>query len=486
MATNRFGYSDDFVLKNGKVGINTAEPQETLDVAGVAKGENLKVTGVSSFTAYEGFLSSNHTVSESITLNENQGLTASLSGEIIVGTGVTVTVATAGVGTTTVGVGNTTAANGKITNTLSPTTTTQSGQGAIDSLKVYNTFNPPVGGTNDRPIKAKPGQLYYNQDFKTIEFWDGNNWRQVDYTTQSGRGVYMNGSNPSLTTYAGLLIDYVSIPSLGNAQDFGESTVSTSYRGTCGSSTRGLTGGGYNSSSPNQELTIDYITIQSTGDAIDFGDLGAYFRNCDAASSSTRGIWFAGGHPSYFNEIEYVEISTLGNSLDFGDQTNSGAIKSATSNSRYAFAHGGFPAYSNSIDKVTISSKGNAITFGNLDGNNLVSVGFLSNETRGVFAGGYYSPAGIRVDTMTYMTLETGGNVSDFGNLTQARNPAGTNTATRGIFAGGYSSGPVTYHNIIDYITIATLGDAQDFGDLVINRSRSRGTSDSHGGLGGF
>ena len=127
-----------------------------------------------------------------------------------------------------------------------------------------------------------------------------------------------------------------------------------------------------------------------------------------------------------------------------------------------------------------------AIKGNNLDGNNLVSVGFLSNETRGVFAGGYYSPVGIRVDTMTYMTLETGGNVSDFGNLTQARNPAGTNTVTRGIFAGGYSSGPATYHNIIDYITIATLGDAQDFGDLVINRSRSRGTSDSHGGLGGF
>ena len=478
MATNRFGYSDDFVLKNGKVGINTAEPQATLDVQGTIKATNLKTTGVTTVTAYEGFLNADHKINESTTITNG----ASLSGEIIVGTGVTVTVGAVGVATALVGIGT----NYTGSSNIDTTDVNVASQGAIDSLKVYNTFNPPVGGTNDRPIKAKPGQLYYNQDFKTIEFWDGNNWRQVDYTTQSGRGVYMNGSNPSLTTYAGLLIDYVSIPSLGNAQDFGESTVSTSYRGTCGSSTRGLTGGGYNASSPNQEITIDYITIQSTGDALDFGDLGAYFRNCDAASSSTRGIWFAGGHPSYFNEIEYVEISTLGSSLDFGDQTNSGAIKSATSNSRYAFAHGGFPAYSNSIDKVTISSKGNAITFGNLDGNNLVSVGFLSNETRGVFAGGYYSPAGIRVDTMTYMTLETGGNVSDFGNLTQARNPAGTNTATRGIFAGGYSSGPVTYHNIIDYITIATLGDAQDFGDLVINRSRSRGTSDSHGGLGGF
>ena len=53
MATNRFGYSDDFVLKNGKVGINTTEPQEKLDVVGVVKGQDLKVTGVSSFTTYE-------------------------------------------------------------------------------------------------------------------------------------------------------------------------------------------------------------------------------------------------------------------------------------------------------------------------------------------------------------------------------------------------------------------------------------------------
>ena len=267
MATNRFGYSDDFVLKNGKVGINTAEPQETLDVAGLTKGENLKVTGVSSFTAYEGFLSSNHTVSESITLNENQGLTASLSGEIIVGTGVTVTIATAGVGTTTVGVGNTTAANGKITNTLSPTTTTQSGQGVVDSLKVYNTFNPPVGGTNDRPIKAKPGQLYYNQDFKTIEFWDGNNWRQVDYTTRSGKILFGPGNSGVNNTS----IDTINAHTLGNATYFGEVSPSAgraTYGGGGGNHQRGLFTGGYNYSN-----VIDYVTIASEGDAINFGDL---------------------------------------------------------------------------------------------------------------------------------------------------------------------------------------------------------------------
>ena len=182
MATNRFGYSDDFVLKNGKVGINTADPQATLDVQGTIKATSLKTTsGLSTFTTYEGFLNSNHNIDESLTVNSG----ASLSGEIIVGTGVTATVGSAATGS----------------------------QGAIDSLKVYNTFNPPVGGTNDRPIKAKPGQLYYNQDFKTIEFWDGNNWRQVDNTTRSGRGINAGNRTPAINMDQ---IQYVNIQSLRN------------------------------------------------------------------------------------------------------------------------------------------------------------------------------------------------------------------------------------------------------------------------------
>ena len=147
MPTNRFGYSDDFVLNNGNVGINSSSPQEKLDVVGVVKGQDLKVVGVSSFSGYEGFLNSNQNVVESINLESGQGITGSLSGEIIVGTGVTVTIVSAGVGTTTVGLGTT----GKITNTLSASTITTSGQGQVDSLKIYNTFMVPVGGTADRP-----------------------------------------------------------------------------------------------------------------------------------------------------------------------------------------------------------------------------------------------------------------------------------------------------------------------------------------------
>ena len=476
MATNRFGYSDDFVLKNGKVGINSSNPQEKLDVSGLTKAQDLRVTGVSTFTTYEGFLSSNHTVSESITLNENQGLTASLSGEIIVDTGVTITVATAGVGTTTVGVGT----NQTATNTLSPTTTTQSGQGVVDSLKVYNTFNPPVGGTNDRPIKAKPGQLYYNQDFKTVEFWDGNNWRQVDYTTQRGRGVFGGGApGPASAT-----IDFIQISTLGNAVNFGVLTAERNNISSCSSSVRGVFGGGSATSYVN---TIDYVTIASEGNAISFGTLSTTNRAyISACSSSTRGL-FGGGYTTSpanatVNVIDYIQFSTSGNAVDFGDLfTGRYSAASFSSPTRGIWA-GGAPSGTpfNVIDFVTIASTGNAVKFGELTTRRWALAG-CSNSVRGISAGG-----GINTPTFTnimdYVTIASLGNATYFGDLTQAKNrTGGCASQIRGVFGGNSPTG-----NVIDYVTIATTGNAQDFGDLTVGRFSLAGCSDSHGGLGGF
>ena len=74
-----------------------------LDVQGSIKGKDLKVTGISSQTGYEGFLRADHQIAEDTTLSFDQGPVSSLSGEIIVETGKTVTVnevvkETAGVG----------------------------------------------------------------------------------------------------------------------------------------------------------------------------------------------------------------------------------------------------------------------------------------------------------------------------------------------------------------------------------------------------
>ena len=452
MPTNRFGYSDDFVLNNGNVGINSAIPQEKLDVVGTIRADNVKVSGASNFTTYEGFLNADQNILESISLEAGQGITGSLSGEIIVGTGATVT----GIGSAT------------------------SGQGYIESLKVYNTFTVPVGGTLDRPSKANPGQLYYNKDFSSIEFYDGDRWRQVDNTTQRGRGVFSAG-NPTT-------ISYINISSTGNAINFGNLTGTTAANtSSCSSSTRGIFGGG------SYVNTITYITIASEGNSISFGTLSTATRGYLAAcSSSTRGL-FGGGYTNSpagatVNVIDYIQFSTLGNALDFGDLFTGRYVPGSFSSPTRGIWGGGVgvgPTYSlqKSIEFVTISSTGNAINFGDLTQTKAQNSG-CSNSTRGLFMGGSLLAGSSLINTIDYITIASTGNSLTFGDLTQARGRGGCcSTSSRGVLGGGRTPSIV---NTIDYVTIATTGNAQDFGDLTESQSGIGGCSDSHGGLGGF
>lgn len=55
--------------------------------------------------------------------------------------------------------------------------------------------------------------------------------------------------------------------------------------------------------------------------------------------------------------------------------------------------------------------------------------------TRGVFGGGY---TGSMSNVMDYITIDTTGNATDFGDLTVARwGCAGVSSNTRGVFGGG-------------------------------------------------
>ena len=133
---------------------------------------------------------------------------------------------------------------------------------------------------------------------------------------------------------------FITIPTLGNSQDFGEATVSKSGPGACSSSTRGLIGGG---SGPNpSQNVIDSIQIATLGNAVKFGELNfstqERFPGC--TSNCIRGIW-AGGYgpaPTYAvtNPIDYVSIATEGNAVDFGDLTAAAAHHQGFSN-----GHGG-------------------------------------------------------------------------------------------------------------------------------------------------
>jgi hypothetical protein len=91
-----------------------------------------------------------------------------------------------------------------------------------------------------------------------------------------------------------------------------------------------------------------------------------------------------------------------------------------------------------------------------------------------LFAGGFASGSG-NSNVIQYVTIDTAGNATDFGDLTLVRNAfAGTSNGIRGVFAGGSSA---STSNVIDYVTIATTGNATDFGDLTLVRSQLAGCS---------
>ena len=97
----------------------------------------------------------------------------------------------------------------------------------------------------------------------------------------------------------------------------------------------------------------------------------------------------------------------------------------------------------------------------------------------GLFGGG---STGTYTNVISYISIATTGNATDFGDLTAARAYISScASAVRGIFAGGIVVS--TRSNIIDYVTIATTGNAIDFGDLTVARNGVSAFSSLHGGL---
>ena len=98
--------------------------------------------------------------------------------------------------------------------------------------------------------------------------------------------------------------------------------------------------------------------------------------------------------------------------------------------------------------------------------------GACSNGTRACAGGGAKtSPSYAETNIIDYVTIDTTGNATDFGDRTSvSKQNAGLNNAGRGVFAGGNV-------NIIDYIAIDTTGNATDFGDLLQIDRKQNGTS---------
>ena len=354
-------------------------------------------------------------------------------------------------------------------------------------------FVPPSGTTAERPEDCEPGTLRFNTDIGTLEVFRGDTigWVQIlkresqylgggtpNITTSTNsnrgtgvRGITAGGNTPSLKEE----IEFITISTFGNSQDFGDLTAASTGNAGSASNTRGIFDGKGNLSN-----AIDFITIASAGiDAQDFGDNSVGSTGYRGSlSNQIRTVTGGANSPASGtgDTIDYISIATLGNSQDFGNLSSTREASHAfASTTRGIFAGG---SSSPAIQFVTIMTTGNAVDFGTLNVGGTVAGHGCSNATRGIMKMRVSS----YVNTMEFLTISSLGNSVDFGDATNnAGGAAAMASSTRAIYAGGYGS--PSFRTEIGSNEIATRGDAVTFGDLSYGADHVAGLSNGHGGL---
>ena len=152
------------------------------------------------------------------------------------------------------------------------------------------------------------------------------------------RGVIVRGYDGS--GYRNTL-EYINVMTTGNPSDFGDlQSQHVTYTATNANGVRGIIAGGYQPSPSNFYNTIQFITIQTLGNTQDFGDLTTTRSFMQGCNSRTRCVWSAGLNQAPvatgMNTVDFVQMMSTGNAVDFGDSTQGRRQSSAASN-----GHGG-------------------------------------------------------------------------------------------------------------------------------------------------
>ena len=302
------------------------------------------------------------------------------------------------------------------------------------------------------------------------------------FTTRPDRAIEMGGFEPSATKNG----SSIQMATGGTSTDFGDLTNNRTLAGgmSASSTTRSLFYGG---EVPGANSTdVDSFELASTGNAADFGDLAVARGYSASTSNGTRAI-SAGGVTPVINNIDFASIAQMGNFTDFGDLTVSrNSLVGICSPVRGVFAGGTdgtspSPAFKNDIDYITINSTGNATDFGDLTGTS----GYMSvtndSSGKGFFIGGQGSPSTKDNTTTDVITIATTGNATEFGNLTQATKVAASACqGTTGFTLGGANP---SYNNVIQRFVMPSLGNMTDFGDLNASKGDNKGACGSHDGI---
>ena len=215
-----------------------------------------------------------------------------------------------------------------------------------------------------------------SNDFGDMSYQGGTGVRGA---SNNSRGLIFGGifpGSPASTNQNN--IDFITIASTGNATSFGSLTTYVYASGTASSPTRAVIAGGQRSTGDQTStLTIqniiEFITIDTQGNAQDFGDLALSLRATSGASSGTRAV-FAGGYNASpigynqgSNQISYITIASEGDATDFGDLGGTSFSTSVSNSIRGVFGAGpNDPAHTNVLEYVTIASTGNGTDFGDM------------------------------------------------------------------------------------------------------------------------
>ena len=196
MATFRVGVGS-FNIKDGAVGFGTEiAGLGNLRVKGVTKTTGSIVSGASTLTRYSGFAADNINQLENITLTSQVGTI----GDIVVGVGTSVIISSGS--TVTVG--------------------------TVESVSIGTHFSPPTGGIEERGQDFVEGMMRFNTDLNTMEFYNGNEWKQFRYQADilnspstRGRALLMGGDPLDYGDQVPR-IEFLQISTLGNTKSFGD------------------------------------------------------------------------------------------------------------------------------------------------------------------------------------------------------------------------------------------------------------------------
>lgn len=372
----------------------------------------------------------------------------------------------------------------RFTNDSGTTEYTNGVTAAGNSGSVYSTVTFAV------PNSAPDNLMYY---CGTHGIGMGNRVKIIDnpnppiMSWNGDRAVAFDGTNGLAEGYRNI-IDYFDITTLGDATDFGDpeqgqytdGVVSNGSRIVYGRHGATVDGG---SGAPHDDLS--YVTSSTPGNAAAFGTLTYSKSNQGSGSNGTYGLFSGGFYSTGVSTIDYITIDTIGNGTNFGNLTKPGNGRGSSGDTYmlhvFDIDHTSGLIRTDAIDRMTIGTSGTATDFG--DQINILSNRAVTEDTtRVVIAGGraHGNPDYWLRDFIEYVTVDTPGNASSFGNLLLRKQEFGAvSNSTRGVFVGGQKhsdnanpGNSYAVHDDLEYITIQTTGNAQAFGNLTSARNK--------------